>query len=41
MVEEGTTWVVPRLQGDADKNLGTRFRKIIRRAGVKVWPKPF
>ena len=35
------TWVVPMLAGDADKNLGTRFRKIIRRAGVDVWPKPF
>ena len=35
------TWVVPMLAGNADKNLGTRFRKIIRRAGVEVWPKPF
>lgn len=35
------TWVVPMLAGNADKNLGTRFRKIIRRAGVDVWPKPF
>ena len=24
-----------------DKNLGTRFKKIIRRAGVEAWPKPF
>ncbi len=35
------TWVVPMLAGNAEKNLGTRFRKIIRRAGVEVWPKPF
>ena len=34
-------WVVPMLAGNADKNLGTRFRKIIGRAGVEVWPKPF
>ena len=31
----------PMLAGNADKNLGTRFRKIIQRAGVEVWPKPF
>jgi hypothetical protein len=41
MAEEGETWVVPMLNGDADKNLGTTFRKIVRRAGVEVWPKPF
>ena len=41
MAAEGETWVVPMLAGDTDKNLGTRFRKIIRRAGVEVWPKPF
>ncbi|MFG0334764.1 MAG: tyrosine-type recombinase/integrase [Maioricimonas sp. JB049] len=35
------TWVVPMLSGNADKNLGTRFRKIVRRAGVEVWAKPF
>jgi integrase len=35
------TWVVPMLAGNADKNLGTRFRKIVRKAGVDVWPKPF
>lgn len=35
------TWVVPMLAGNADKNLGTTFRKIIRRAGVETWPKPF
>ena len=29
------------LAGNAEKNLGTRLRKIIRRAGVDVWPKPF
>ncbi|MCA8998860.1 MAG: site-specific integrase [Planctomycetaceae bacterium] len=38
---EGEKWVVPMLGGDADKNLGTTLRKIIRRAGVEVWPKPF
>jgi hypothetical protein len=27
--------------GIADKILGTRPRKIIRRAGVEVWPQPF
>jgi integrase len=41
MAAEGENWVVPMLGGDADKNLGTRLRKIIRRAGVEVWPKPF
>lgn len=35
------TWVVPMMAGDADKNLGTTFRKIVRRAGVEEWPKPF
>jgi hypothetical protein len=29
------------LGGDADKNLGTTLRKIIRRAGVEPWPKSF
>ena len=41
MVEEGEDWVVPMLSGNADKNLGTTFRKIISRAGIDVWPKPF
>ncbi len=41
MAQEGETWVVPMLGGDGDKNLGTTFRKIVRRAGVDVWPKPF
>ena len=36
-----TTWVVPMLGGKKDKNLGTTFKKIIARAGVDVWPKPF
>jgi hypothetical protein len=26
---------------DATKNLRTQFRRIIERAGLKVWPKPF
>ena len=29
------------LGGKKDKNLGTTFKKIIARAGVDVWPKPF
>ena len=29
------------LNGQPSKNLGTTFKKIIRRAGVEVWPKPF
>ena len=29
------------LNGQPSKNLGTTFRKIIARAGVEVWPKPF
>jgi len=41
MANEGERWVVPMLAGRADKNLGTRFRKIIKRAGVESWPKPF
>jgi integrase len=41
MAEEGERWVIPMLGGDADKNLGTTFRKIVKRAGVEVWPKPF
>ena len=41
MAAEGENWVVPMLAGDADKNLGTTFRKIVRRAGVEPWPKPF
>ena len=41
LAPEGEQWVIPMLGGDADKNLGTTFRKIIRRAGVEPWPKPF
>ncbi len=41
MAVDGEQWVIPMLGGDADKNLGTTLRKIIRRAGVEVWPKPF
>ena len=41
MAEEGENWVIPMLGGNADKNLGTMMRKIIRRAGVEPWPKPF
>ena len=41
MAAEGEKWVVPMLEGNVDKNLGTTLRKIIRRAGVEPWPKPF
>ena len=41
MASEGERWVVPMLAGQGDKNLGTTFKKIIRRAGVDPWPKPF
>ncbi len=41
MADDGEKWVVPRLGGKPSKNLGTTFKRIIRRAGVEVWPKPF
>ena len=41
MAEGGETWVIPMLAGGPKKNLGTTFRKIVQRAGVEVWPKPF
>ena len=41
MAREGDAWVIPMLGGQPSKNLGTTFRKIIARAGVEVWPKPF
>jgi len=41
MADEGEQWVVPMLGGVAEKNLGTTFRKIVRRTGVEGWPKPF
>jgi len=41
MATEGDSWVVPMLDGQPSKNLGTTFKKIIARAGVDVWPKPF
>ena len=41
MARDGDTWVIPMLDGQPAKNLGTTFKKIIRRAGVDVWPKPF
>ena len=41
MANEGDVWVIPMLDGQPDKNLGTTFKKIITRAGVEVWPKPF
>ncbi|MFO0916535.1 MAG: tyrosine-type recombinase/integrase [Pirellulales bacterium] len=41
MVGRSSPYVLPMLSGRADKNLGTRFQKIIRRAGVEVWPRTF
>jgi len=41
LASEGDSWVIPMLNGQPSKNLGTTFKKIIRRAGVEVWPKPF
>ncbi|QDU11413.1 hypothetical protein [Gimesia aquarii] len=41
MAYEGEQWVVPMLGGHGGKNLGTTFQKIVRRAGVEEWPKPF
>ena len=41
MAKEGEKWVIPMLDGEPSKNLGTTFNKIIRRAGVEAWPKPF
>ena len=31
MADEGETWVIPMLNGEPDKNLGTTFQKFIRR----------
>ena len=41
LANEGDSWVIPMLGGHSSKNLGTTFKKIIARAGVDVWPKPF
>ncbi len=41
MASKGETWVIPMLGGEPTKNLGTTFKKIIERAGVDEWPKPF
>ena len=41
VASEGETWVVPMLNGNPDKNLGTTFGKLVKRAGVEPWPKPF
>ena len=40
MAEDGAVHVIGRYR-DSDTNLRTTFTKIIRRAGVKVWPKLF
>ena len=37
--EEGEEFVVPLARNTG--NLGTHARRIIKKAGVKVWPKPF
>jgi hypothetical protein len=36
LASKGEIWVVPMPAGDAGRNLGTRLRKIIHRAGVEV-----
>ena len=41
IAEPGTVHVVPSLGGNPDKNIGTRFRKIIKRSEVEPWLKPF
>jgi len=41
MASEGDSWVIPMLGGQPSKNLGTTFKKIIQRAVVDEWPKPF
>ena len=41
MAQEGEQWVIPMLGGQTAKNLSTTLKKIIRRAGVEVWLKPF
>jgi len=41
MTGEGECWVVPMRAGKTKKNLGTKFKKIICRAGAEDWPKPF
>jgi len=41
IANEGDIWVIPMLDGNTRKNLGTRFKKIIRRTVVETWPKPF
>ena len=32
LASEGETWVVPMLNGNPDKNLGTTFRKLVKRS---------
>ncbi|MCB9926071.1 MAG: phage integrase SAM-like domain-containing protein [Planctomycetaceae bacterium] len=41
LASDGAVWVVPMLNGEASKNLGTTFKRIIKGAGVEVWVKPF
>lgn len=41
MTTDDDIWGIPMLGGQPSKNLGTTFRKIMRRSGVDTWPKPF
>ena len=34
------TWGLPILESDPGKNFGITSQKIVRRAGLKTWPKP-
>ena len=40
LAEEGAEYVIAGHR-DTNKNLRTRFLRIIKRAGIKPWPKPF
>ncbi len=39
--EEGEIRVITRYQGGSTCNLRTRITRIVRRAGLQMWPKPF
>jgi hypothetical protein len=41
LAEPGALHVITHHRGDRTKNLRTRLRRIIRRAGLTPWPKPF
>ena len=40
LAAEGTVYVINRYR-DAEQNLRTQLKRIIRRAGLEPWPKPF